>query len=172
MLVGIWDIETSNLKPDFAVMLCAGVKPYRGKPKMLYKGRNGVNDKELIISVKNELEKYDILVSFYGLNFDLKFLNSRLMYWGFPPLSQKFHIDVYRLARKTLNISHRRLATVSKFLKIPGKDWVEGETWMLAALEGDKRSLDLIIDHCRRDVEVLEKVFERLKPTIKSISKT
>lgn len=169
--VAIWDVETSNLKPDFAVMLCAGVKPYGKEPVMLWKGRNGVNDKKLVKSVKDELEKYDILVSYYGLGFDLKFLNSRLLYWGYEPVKERFHIDVYRIARKLFNITPRRLATVSYFLKIEGKDHVEGETWMRAALEGDKRAIEAIVDHCKRDTEVLEKVFDRVKGTLRSISR-
>ena len=171
MKIAFWDVETSNFKPDFAVMLCCGIKPYEKEPIMIYKGRSGVNDKKLVKSIKDELEKHDILVSYYGLGFDLKFLNSRLLYWGYEPLREKLHIDVYRIARKIFNISNRRLATIAHFLKIEGKDHVEGELWMKAALEGDKRSLMRIIDHCKRDTEVLEKVLDTVKSTIRIVTR-
>ena len=172
MEVAVWDIETSNLKADFAVLLCAGIKPVGKEPIMLYRGRSGINDKKLAYSIKIELEKYDILVGYYTLGFDLKFLNIPLLYWGYEPLRPKFHIDVYRIARQLFNISNRRLATVAHFLKIEGKDHVEGELWMKAALEGDKEAIMRIIDHCKRDTEVLEKVFNRIKGTLRGISKT
>ncbi len=169
--IAFWDIESSNLKADFAVLLCAGIKEAGKEATMISKGRVGVNDKQLVKAVKDELEKYDILISYYGLGFDLKFLNSRLLYWGYPTLAPKFHIDAYRIARQLFNLSNRRLATISRFLKIEGKGYVEGELWMKAALEGDKKALRAIVQHCSQDCDVLEKVFGRIKSTLRSISK-
>jgi hypothetical protein len=78
MRIATWDIETTHLKPNFGVVLCGAIKEYGKEPKLYAKKEKGKNDKALICTLRDELEKYDILVSYFGLNFDLKFLNSKL----------------------------------------------------------------------------------------------
>jgi len=157
-----WDIETTHLKSNFGIILCAGIKPLEEKPIMLSKGRHGSDDRELVTKIAETLEKYDVLVSYYGLNFDLKFLNSRLMKWGQEPLRPTiYHIDMYRAVRKVINTHSRRLATVTQFLGIEGKDSVEPDLWQQAALDGDKKALEYIIEHCRKDVIVLEELYKK-----------
>jgi uncharacterized protein YprB with RNaseH-like and TPR domain len=165
-----WDIETTNLDADVAVVLSAVVKPFGGKPVVFRKSKSGSNDKDIVIAMRDELEKYDIIVGYYHLNFDLPFLNSRLLYWGQRPLQRKMHVDVYRLARKIFKIHSRRLASVCSFLKIDGKSSVDINLWMKAALDGDKKAMDWIVEHNVYDCITLEKVFDRLKYSIISIS--
>ena len=167
----VWDIETSNFNADFAIMLSSAFKPIGQKPYAITKGRKGNNDKELVRAVRDELEKYDLIIGYYHLGFDLMFLNSRLLYWGLKPLSRKFHIDVYRIARKVFKIHSRRLISVAEFLKIPGKTKVNAEDWMEAAYNGNPKALQHIVEHNIADVEVLEAVFDRVKCFILSISK-
>ena len=114
MKTALWDIESSDLKPAFGVMLCAGIKEVGKKSKILKKGRAGSNDRELLVAVRNELEKYDILIGFYTLGFDRKFLNARLLRWGERPLERKLHIDVYRIVAKNFpNTSSRSLGAIT-----------------------------------------------------------
>lgn len=140
-------------------MLCACVKPLGGDVVIL-DGRHGSNDKELCIKLKEELEKQDVLVSYYGLGFDLNFLNSRLMHYRLEPLKMKFHIDMYQVIKKFAALHSRRLESVSKFLGIKGKGGLEPELWVKAAYDGDKEAIAKIKQHCKADVEVLEQLYE------------
>jgi uncharacterized protein YprB with RNaseH-like and TPR domain len=159
MRVAFFDIESSHLKADFGVMLCACVKPL-DEDVITLDGRRGSNDKELCLRLKEELEKYDILVSYYGLGFDVLFLNSRLLHYGLEPLKMKYHIDMYGVVRKFAALHSRRLESVSKFLGIKGKGSIEPELWVKAAYDGDKDALAKIKQHCKEDVEVLESLYE------------
>ena len=51
----------------------------------------------------------------------------------------------------------------ANFLGFNSKTEVKGHLWLAAALDGDSGALDYIVDHCVRDVLVLEKVVGVLK---------
>lgn len=166
-----WDIETSHLKANFAVMLSAAIKPIDGDVEVFHDGRKGSNDKQLCNTIARRLEDFDILIGYYSLNFDLPMLNSRLLKWELRPLGERFHVDVYRIIKKGMNPHSRRLQVVSHFLGIEGKDSVDPEAWVQAAYDGDAKAMKKIIDHNKQDVIVLEKTFEKVKHKMRSISK-
>ena len=170
MRIATFDLECSDLRSNFGVLLAAGVKSYQEEPKVLTKGRLGVNDKELCVSTRNELAKYDILIGFYSLGFDLKFLNSRLLYWNEPTLPRRLHIDLYRIAKRYFNTHSKSLATLTAFLGISGKTHIDFQLWMRAAMEGDRKAIAIIAEHCRQDLFITEKLHDRLKSLINSIS--
>jgi uncharacterized protein YprB with RNaseH-like and TPR domain len=170
MRIATWDIETTHLKPNFGVVLCGAIKEYGKEPKLYAKKEKGKNDKALICTLRDELEKYDILVSYFGLNFDLKFLNSKLIHYNERPIAPRFHIDAYRTVKKIFNTSSRSLATITEYLHIPGKSRVTPELWMEAGYDGSEKALKEIMEHNKWDVIILEEVFKRIKYHIRGIS--
>lgn len=163
MKIAIWDLECSSLQPTFGIIICAGIKPLGKEAKMVFKGRKGSNDKELVKSIKEELEKYDMLISYNGLNFDLKYLNTRLMYWRIKPLDVGIlHLDMCKIMKKvskTNRFQRNSLDMNTNFYGIKGKNHVDPVQWMQASLDGDKKALAMIVDHCKRDVEILEELY-------------
>jgi len=170
MRVCFFDIETSNLKSNFAIMLTAAIKPLGEEPILFTKKKHGNNDKKLCKAVKDELEKYDIIIGYYHIPFDMRFLNSRLMHWGYPAVKPLHHIDCYRIAKKLFNTHSRRLEAITEFLHIKGKSRIEPEVWMDAAYSGDRKAINKIAIHNEFDVIILEDLFMNyLKPHVKSI---
>jgi len=171
MRICVFDLETTmGLKGDYSIVVCGVVKPLDGKPKVFYKGRKGDNDKVLCQTIKEELERYDILIGHYSLKFDLPYLNARLLYWNLPKVGARLHIDTYILAKRGLQISSRRLKGIVAHLKLGQKIGVEPEEWRKAAYGDDPKAIRKIVDHCVRDVELTEKVYWRLKGFLKGIS--
>lgn len=160
--------------PYFGVVLCCAFYPVGGKPYVISKGRKGANDKPLIESIKREFEKYDLCLGYNHLNFDLRLLNSRLLKWGLDCIPDTFQVDLYRSVKtifKTTKFTPCSLKMVCEFLNISGKSRVEPDVWMRAALDNDQYALKKIVDHCRHDVLVLDKLFHKIKGKIRSISK-
>src|SRR3990167_10422035 len=67
-----WDLECTNLSAMFGRILCSSFKPLGGEP-YTFRGdrrphRNGdiADDSNLAIAIRDELEKYDILVTWNG----------------------------------------------------------------------------------------------------------
>lgn len=172
--VGVWDIECSSLRSNTGVIISSDIKLVGGghitRVNKNLGGKNGLDDKELCIQIKKDLESLNMVVSFFGLGYDLRFINSRLLYWGEQPVKKLLHVDVYRIARRYFATTRRNLDTVAKTLGIVGKNHVDLELWLEAGVNGNKKAIGYIVEHNILDTEVTEKVFLRLAPLIQSIS--
>ncbi len=124
----------------------------------------------MCLQTKRELEKADIIVGFYHLGFDMKYVNSKLLYWGIEPVQPRLHIDLYRLGKKYWATSRRSLGVVTNYLGIKGKTHIEIADWRKMAWQGDKKALATGIEHNKQDLIITEKLFLRLKRLIKGIS--
>lgn len=172
-----FDIESTDLDADFGNMLAFGYKYLGGKPKVLSLldsapvcrkcGRvDAVDDKPLIVQAHKVLSAADAWVTWFGKGFDAKFLNTRILDAGLSPLPDIPHIDLYFTARHKLKLSSNRLANVQNFLRLPtSKTPLTRRVWRRAQA-GDVKSIEYIIDHCEKDVDVLEQAYERLKPYV------
>lgn len=172
MEVGIFDLEMSNLNADYGIVLCGVVKPYKGESKIfridkypLYK-KDRADDKALITALRDELERYDVVVGYNSKRFDVPFLNARLLSHGLKKLPPPKHIDVYWQARFKLKLSSSRLEAVQEFLGLEVKKTrIDGRHWV-RAVAGYRADLDYIVKHCVLDVDVLEEVYCAMLPFI------
>lgn len=171
-----FDIEASNLNADFGIVLTFGFKFVgRGKPTVLnildYRTSDGdliKAEKKLLKDVTAALLDSDCWLSHFGSTglYDLNFINSRLIYHNLPVLPTATHpqIDTWKIAKKYLKLRNNRLITISEFLGTEDeKDAIKPEAW-LRALGGNRAAMDVIVEHNRRDVLVLEEVYNRIKP--------
>ena len=171
----LYDIETTNLAANYGIILCAVVKPLHMPPKVfrLDKYRKDVRseDKYLIKALIEELEKYDFIVTYNGVRFDNKFVNTRAMYHNIPLLSEKLQIDLLNQTRRTLRTNNKRLNTVVNFFDMEEKKTdIDPKYWRWAAL-GDKEAMDYVTHHCIQDCKTLELVYEKFSPFIKTVGR-
>jgi uncharacterized protein YprB with RNaseH-like and TPR domain len=165
-----FDLETTNLSADFGVVLCGVVKPAHGRPKIFRADKLNrhwsecrSNDREVILAIVRELAQYDIWVAHNGQRFDVPFLRTRLLAHNMEPLPNKKLIDPVLLARNKLRMSFNSLSQVANHLGVNSKTEVEPRQWLEAALDGSRKAMSYIVDHCVQDVYVLEKVVGALK---------
>jgi uncharacterized protein YprB with RNaseH-like and TPR domain len=171
--VGFLDIEATNLKATFGIVICWCIKPNKAKkiieasitPKDL---RDGVWDKRVLEELLRVLAKFDRVVVHYGSRhrFDTPYLRSRCLHHGlkFPGNKELWVSDTYPIAKAALCLHSNRLGTIADFLHIKTKKTAITTDHWLGALSGNRKSLDYILDHCRRDVLILEKVWNQLEP--------
>ena len=123
----VFDIETTNLGADFGVVLCAVVKPigenFAPRIFRLDSTKHEVReeDKYLVLQVKEELEKHEIVISYNGIRFDIPFLNTRLMYHNKDIIKELLHIDLIMPARKNFRMYRKSLQNVINLLDIREK---------------------------------------------------
>jgi len=176
--IGFLDIETSNLKADFGIMLSYCIKEANNK-KIL--GRainkkeldNGTLDKDLVKECIADVGKFNLIVTYYGTKFDVPFIRSRALYWDieFPKFGSHNHKDCYYMVRNRLCIHRNRMEDAARLLGIEGKNHIDGYYW-ITALTGNPKALAYILDHNERDVEVLEKVYYKMKDFSRDVSKS
>lgn len=180
MKVVFYDTESSDLSASWGRILCASFADLTGKAKTFrgdaprFKGRNLVDDSKLVVAIRDELEKADMIMDWNGKLHDVPLLNARLALAGERPLrlgeknGATRHVDLMWYAGgSSMKIGGRRLDTVAKFFKCDNqKTPLDGETWQLAAA-GDRKAMNLVVEHCEADVLVLRDVFPNLAAGIK-----
>lgn len=175
--IAIFDLETSGLNADYGIILCGVIMPFRGKPESFRLdqyasyGRDRANDKKVVQEISDRLEDFDIWVTYNGKRFDVPFLNTRRVAHGLPKLSATKHIDIYWQARYKLKLHSCRLESVQEFLGLEVKKTrIDAKHWA-RALAGYKKDMDYIVDHCVKDVKVLEDVYNAMKQFVDVVHK-
>jgi uncharacterized protein YprB with RNaseH-like and TPR domain len=108
--VGYFDIETSNLKANVGYMVSYAFKQ-KGVDNIIYNEitreeiMSGELDKRLIRECLKDFDKFKILVTYYGSNFDMKFVRTRATYWYHRIRQEKFE----ELSNKTVKTLTKKL---------------------------------------------------------------
>ena len=172
-----FDLETSNLKADFSILLTAAIKPF-GQPTMVFRADNypawehdRANDRQIVADIAEELAKHAVIMTHYGSsgNFDVPYLRAKMVHHRLQPLPPLFSIDTYKVAKSNFQVSSRRLKSLASFFDIGEKELVEGSLWLEAAYNGSREAMDKIVAHNIQDVIILEKLANLSFPYIKSI---
>lgn len=174
--IAFFDIETTGLGAYGSEMTCISIADQFGRvsgaTKFDFEQSSVLDDRGLVVWARDELEKYDILVAWYGTMFDLPYLNARLVMHGERPVRDMMFIDpIYKArgGRYGLKIGGSKLKTVAKALRTDHqKPDVEWETFRLAGF-GDPDALAEVVDRCNDDVLVLRDIFARFKKTIRTV---
>ena len=164
---GLIDIEATNLKADFGIVLCYCIKEL-GVDKIheavITKrdlSMKGYLDKRVMRKCIEDMKRFDLLVGYYSTGFDIPFLRTRALAHklSFPPFGSIHHKDIYYIIRNRFQLSSSRLENASRvLLGHSDKTRIDSEKWILA-LQGNTHALKYIIEHCRNDVRDLEKLY-------------
>lgn len=168
-----FDIESTNLNATFGTILCIGYK-WLGNPRVYvptildYSKTNFLDDRGLVKAFSEVYNSADYSCGHYAQRFDVPMIQSKLIKYGLPPLAPIPLIDTWRVARDNFKLHSNRLATIQEFLGVEhSKTSINFDDWLQAA-HGNKRALRQVVEHCRLDVLVLEEVFLKLRPLIKT----
>jgi len=115
------------------------------------------NDKDMLVEVIEELQKYDIVIGHNVAGFDLNWLNSRAMYYGMVMPKSWLYYDTYQVA-KTMAIksASKSLAGLCAYFGISShKTAVQKGEWTMVdspiKAEYDY-AMGEIVKHCEWDV--------------------
>lgn len=178
MLVTTWGLWKQNI-PHYAIhrdwsIICAcwkelgKAKVHRASIQRNPKGEHFLNDYNIVKRLRVYLEDVDILIAHNGDRFDLKKFNARLAYHGLAPLPKILTIDTLKEARKFAVFSSNKLDYLGEFLGLGRKIHTDPELWQYVVRDQNKKAVKEMTDYCAGDVELLEKVYEKLKPYMKS----
>ena len=125
---------------------------------------------QLVADIMSYLEELDILIAHNGVGFDLKFLRARAMAYGLPPLNPRKIIDPVLQARKYLALSSNRLDAVTQHLGTQHrKTPLDPTVWARAVMDADPDAMELIVTHCRADVQALDEVAWAMRGYVSAI---
>ncbi|NBW15692.1 MAG: hypothetical protein EBR82_47670, partial [Caulobacteraceae bacterium] len=96
--------------------------------------------------------------------FDLKWLKTRCLYHRIPMYPSYTTLDTLKVARSQFSLNSNKLDYIAKFLGFGGKMETGGfDLWKAIVLDKCRKSLDKMVKYCKRDVILLEKVYEELR---------
>lgn len=184
--VGCFDIETSNLKANFGIMLSWAIY-YPQTGETIYDHitpgdiRKGTKDARIVSSACDELRGCDRVITHYGTRFDIPFVRTRALYWkrkrdansyefSFPGYGEVYHTDVWRIAKAKLCLhSNRQGAIGETILGYDEKTRIHPDIWLDMSYGNPKQrqaAIEYIIDHNVKDVSQLAGNFEALLPYV------
>lgn len=166
--IGFFDIEASNLDADWGIMLCYCIKE-AGTDKIYERAitkreLHTCLDKNVVRQCIEDIKRFDRIVGFYSRKYDVPFVRTRAVVHNLPffNFGEQIHEDLYFNVKYKFKLSRNRMENACRvLLGKTEKTHIDPAKW-LAALRGDEKSIRWILDHCRRDVRDLEKLYNRI----------
>lgn len=126
-------------------------------------------DKRLLKKFKEIYAQADSVVAHNGKNFDIKWVNTRLLFYRLGPLPAVHVCDTLTEARRAFKFNSNKLDYIAKFIGSQGKDHVGYDCWK-AIMNKNKAALNKMVKYCERDILEMEQVYKELQPYIKTLS--
>ena len=173
-----WDIETSpnigffwragrtrwidydNIVQESAI-ICICWK-WEGVKKVHSLTWDNGDDREMVQQFLEVADKADELVAHNGDRFDLKWFNSQCLKHDLDPPAEAKTVDTLVIAKRRFNLNSNRLDYLAHLLLGEGKTPTKFEWWKRIVLDNDPKMLAKMVRYCKKDVALLERVYEKL----------
>lgn len=125
------------------------------------------NDKKLVSEIWRLLDKAEIVVGHNAKSFDVKKINARFIKWNLPPPSPYRVIDTKIEVKRVARFESNKLDDLGEQLDLGRK--LDHEGWELweGCYDGDKKSWAKMKAYNKQDVDLLERLYLRLRPWMK-----
>ena len=130
----------------------------------LYK-KDPHNDLHVVRSLHDVLSSADVIIGHNSDKFDIKFAEARMLIQGLPPLPPITKIDTLKVAKDRFLFNSNSLDYLGTVLKVGRKKPTTNGLW-LRVLNGDESAINEMVKYNKQDVELLERVFTKLRPYI------
>lgn len=175
-----FDIETSYCtgwfwRPSFktsisyeqilnnSAIICICYK-WQGSSKIHHLQWNRGDDTEMIKKFVKVLLEADEVIGHNSDKFDLKWVRTRCLVSGCKSLPDFKSIDTLKISRNKFNFPSNKLDAIGKYLGFGGKKDTGGiQLWHDIIQKNSVRAMDDMISYCKRDVDLLEKVYLKLE---------
>lgn len=122
------------------------------------------DDKLLCLDLHKVLDEADVVIGHNLDAFDNKKANARFVVHGLKPPSPSKSIDTLKLARKHFKFDSNKLDSLGQLLGLGEKAPTGGFALWEGCMAGDPKAWAKMKAYNARDVDLLEKVYERLRP--------
>jgi DNA polymerase elongation subunit (family B) len=125
-------------------------------------------EKRMVKRIYDLLEEADAVCHYNGTKFDIPTLNKEFLLKGLKPPKPFREIDLLRTARSRFRLASNKLDFVATVLGLGSKTKHKGMSMWLRCMEKDPAAWRIMERYNKQDVILLEKVYDRLLPWIKS----
>lgn len=126
------------------------------------------DDSRIVQSLADLVREADIIVAHNGDAFDIPKLNARLVLLQQEPLGPKQSIDTKTLSSRAFRLAYNKLDYLAEKLLGEGKIETDFDLWR-DCYYGDEKALKQMLKYNKKDVILLERIFEKLLPYVKNL---
>lgn len=165
-----FDIESSGgFNADFGSTLCVSFKVFEQEPVTLKIKQVG-NDQKVVREAKEILEQFQCWCSYYGKGFDVPYLNTRLLKWGYKPVKPRHHLDLYFTLKPKTKMSRKGLGSYADFLKLETpKINVSQNVW--SEMPFKMGNMKELVMRCEGDCTTLEQLYVKTRHMVAEIKR-
>lgn len=128
--------------------------------------RDKTDDKDVAKALWKLFDEADIVIAHNGNRFDQTKARTRFLVHGFPQPAPFREVDTLQVARKHFSFTSSSLDDLCRQLGIGRKEYDGGfQTWR-GCMNGDPSAWKTMLRYNKRDVEMLEQLYLKLRPWI------
>ncbi len=166
----VWRAWDENINPEQVIedggLLCICLK-FSDDPNPYFFSEWGEGKDYMLRRTRELILEADAIVTFNGDKYDLPKIQGELLRHNLGPLPPVTSIDVIKTVKK-MGYFRSSLGFVGPFLGLGDKIKTGGFSLWKRVLEGDKAAQVEMRDYNIQDVILLEKLYERVRPFIKT----
>lgn len=175
-IASVWRVWRENINPAQILsdwyMLSWSAK-WMGSNEMMgdvltSKEARAEDDSRLMRGLWHLIDEAEVIIAHNAEQFDIPVINTRFLLNNMTPPSPYQVIDTLKVARKQFMFTHNKLDFLADRLGIPHKKLeTEHQLW-LDCRSGKQEALEYMLKYNKMDVTVLEEVYYKIRPYIKS----
>lgn len=169
----MWEADVLKIEKEWFIMSFA-VKFNNGKtkcyalPDFKRYNKNKEDDSELVKKLWEVFNEADIIIGQNLDKFDIKKSNARFIKYNLPPPSPYRTIDTLKIARSHFKFDSNKLGSLGEYLGLGKKVDTGGINLWFKCMSGDKTAWKHMKKYNVQDVDLLEKVYLKLRPWAKT----
>lgn len=154
---------------EASYVLCWSAK-WEGEATILYERTTSMeqSSRPMVQKIHRLMEEADHIVTHNGIKFDLPTLNKEFLLKGMSPPAPAHYTDTLQVARRRFRFTSNSLDYLAQRLGVGKKVKHEGFTLWVKCMKGDKKAWADMEQYNRHDVTILEGVYHKLRPWIKT----
>jgi len=141
---------------------------WRGQKKIHFHQKQGSSDKSLCKKLHDLFNRADLVIGHNSNKFDNKKVMARLIFHGFPPPKPFATVDTLVVARKYFKFNSNRLNDLGVYLGIGEKTPNMPFSVWEGCIKGSKKAWNKMKVYNKRDIELLEGVYDLFLPWMQS----
>lgn len=163
---GIWqqNVGINQIKVPGEV-ICFAAKWY-GEKKTIFKSSFHDSKPVMISEMHRVLSEADAVITYNGINFDRKWMNTEFLLAGMTPPDPSKNIDLLRVVKQNFRFPSNKLQYVLSALDLGSKASTGGHELWIRCMAGDPQAWATMKKYNIHDVVVMEPLYERLLPWI------
>lgn len=158
------DIYIDSIQ-DPGYTLCWAAKWY-GEKEIMFSSIHKDGHQSMLRQIYKLLDEADAVIHYNGTKFDIPTLNQEFLKAGFAPPSPVIEIDLLRTVRRRFRLPSNKLDYVSQYLNLGTKVKHKGMGLWRDCMAGDEKSWSIMEEYNKKDVALLEDLYEEIKPWV------